>query len=323
MLIGRTKNEKIFADYLWFNIVLYHAVNRLCQGGGQSSDTATNSKVEAKGQLTISMLDIGQGDAVLIQTGAKNILIDTGDDKYYEDGKKGKENTQLLTELQKLKIDHIDTLVMTHAHADHIGKADKVIAQYGVKELVYNGIPSTSKYFINALKAAKANGTQQVKVKAGDVLDFGNGVSFEIVSPSQSLIDEDTAAIKAKKKVDVNNESVVGRLTFGNFAMLFTGDAEGPVEKDMVASYGKKLKCQVLKAGHHGSKTSSTAEFLKLVQPESVVMSLGVNNQYGHPHEALLNRLQKQGIKNIYRTDANGTITIVSDGSSYSITTEK
>ena len=269
------------------------------------------------------MLDIDQGDAVLIQTGAKNILIDTGDDKYYEDGKKGKENTQLLTELQKLKIDHIDTLVMTHAHADHIGKADKVIAQYGVKELVYNGIPSTSKYFINALKAAKANGTKQVKVKAGDVLDFGNGVSFEIVSPSQSLIDEDTAAIKAKKKVDVNNESVVGRLTFGNFAMLFTGDAEGTVEKDMVASYGKKLKCQVLKAGHHGSKTSSTAEFLKLVQPESVVMSLGVNNQYGHPHEALLNRLQKQGIKNIYRTDANGTITIVSDGSSYSITTEK
>ena len=293
------------------------------QSGGQSSDTAANSKAEAKGQLTISMLDIGQGDAVLIQTGAKNILIDTGDDKYYEDGKKGKENTQLLTELQKLKIDHIDTLVMTHAHADHIGKADKVIAQYGVKELVYNGIPSTSKYFINALKAAKANGTQQVKVKAGDVLDFGNGVSFEIVSPSQSLIDEDTAAIKAKKKVDVNNESVVGRLTFGNFAMLFTGDAEGPVEKTMAASYGKKLKCQVLKAGHHGSKTSSTAEFLKLVQPESVVMSLGVNNQYGHPHEALLNRLQKQGIKNIYRTDANGTITIVSDGSSYSITTEK
>ena len=293
------------------------------QGGGQSSDTAANSKAEAKGQLTISMLDIGQGDAVLIQTGAKNILIDTGDDKYYEDGKKGKENTQLLTELQKLKIDHIDTLVMTHAHADHIGKADKVIAQYGVKELVYNGIPSTSKYFINALKAAKANGTQQVKVKAGDVLDFGNGVSFEIVSPSQSLIDEDTAAIKAKKKVDVNNESVVGRLTFGNFAMLFTGDAEGPVEKDMAASYGKKLKCQVLKAGHHGSKTSSTAEFLKLVQPEIVVMSLGVNNQYGHPHEALLNRLQKQGVKNIYRTDANGTITIVSDGSSYSIITEK
>ena len=293
------------------------------QSGGQSSDTVANSKAEAKGQLIISMLDIGQGDAVLIQTGAKNILIDTGDDKYYEDGKKGKENTQLLTELQKLKIDHIDTLVMTHAHADHIGKADKVIAQYGVKELVYNGIPSTSKYFINALKAAKANGTQQVKVKAGDVLDFGSGVSFEIVSPSQSLIDEDTAAIKAKKKVDVNNESVVGRLTFGNFAMLFTGDAEGPVEKDMVASYGKKLKCQVLKAGHHGSKTSSTAEFLKLVQPESVVMSLGVNNQYGHPHEALLNRLQKQGIKNIYRTDVNGTITIVSDGSSYSITTEK
>lgn len=297
MPIGRIRNEKYLQIICGLILCCTMLLTGCGQGGGQSSDTAANSKAEAKGQLTISMLDIGQGDAVLIQTGAKNILIDTGDDKYYEDGKKGKENTQLLSELQKLKIDHIDTLVMTHAHADHIGKADKVIAQYGVKELVYNGIPSTSKYFINALKAAKANGTQQVKVKAGDVLDFGNGVSFEIVSPSQSLIDEDTAAIKAKKKVDVNNESVVGRLTFGNFAMLFTGDAEGPVEKDMVASYGKKLKCQVLKAGHHGSKTSSTAEFLKLVQPESVVMSLGVNNQYGHPHEALLNRLQKQGVK--------------------------
>ena len=292
-------------------------------GESQAGVETSEPKSEAKGQLTISMLDIGQGDAILIQTGVKNVLIDTGDDKYYEDGKKGKENTQLLAELQKLKVDHIDTLVMTHAHADHIGKADKVIAQYGVKELVYNGIPSTSKYFVNALKAAKANGTQQVKVKAGDVLDFGNGAAFEIVSPSQGKIDDDTAAIKEKKKVDVNNESVVGRLTFGKFSMLFTGDAEGPVEKTMAASYGSKLKSQVLKAGHHGSKTSSTADFLKLVGPESVIMSLGANNQYGHPHKELLARLQKQGIKDIYRTDENGTITIVSDGTSYKITTEK
>ena len=294
-----------------------------CAQGQDQQAGAAGAKTDAKGQLTVNMLDIGQGDAILLQTGAKNILIDTGDDKYYEDGKKGKENTQLFDELQKLQVDHIDTLVMTHAHADHIGKADKVIAKYGVKELVYNGIPSTSKYFVNALKAAKANGTQQVKVKAGDVLDFGNGVSFEVISPSQTLIDEDSAAVKAKKKVDVNNESVVGRLTFGNFSMLLTGDAEGPVEKAMAASYGNKLKSQVLKAGHHGSKTSSTADFLKLVQPESVVMSLGANNQYGHPHKELLTRLQKQGIKDIYRTDTNGTITIVSDGASYKITTEK
>ncbi len=188
---------------------------------------------------------------------------------------------------------------------------------------MYNGIPSTSKYFINALKAAKEQGTQQVKVKAGDELDFGSGVTYKVLSPDKAMIDEDTAKVKAKEKVDVNNESVVGMLVYGDFTMLLTGDAESPVEKTMVANYGGQLQAKVLKAGHHGSKTSSSSNFLQEVAPEAVVMSLGTNNQYGHPHEAMLSRLQKQGIKNIFRTDKNGAITISTDGKTYSITTEK
>ena len=123
--------------------------------------------------------------------------------------------------------------------------------------------------------------------------------------------------------MDVNNESVVGMLVYGDFAMLLTGDAESTIEKNMVAGYGSQLQAKVLKAGHHGSKTSSSSDLLKAVAPEAVIMSLGTNNQYGHPHEAMLERLQKQGIRNIFRTDRNGAITIATDGKTYSITTEK
>ncbi len=308
---------QIIIGFMLAAMVLLTGCSQAATGSGSSSSP------DKGGKVTVTMLDIGQGDAILIQTGEKNILIDTGDDKYYEDGKKGKSNDQLFDSLQKLNVTTIDTLVMTHAHADHIGKAAKVIQQYGVKELVYNGIPSTSKYFVNALKAAKEQGTQQVKVKAGDELDFGSGVTYKVLSPDKALIDEDTAKIKAKEKVDVNNESVVGMLVYGDFTMLLTGDAESPIEKTMVANYGSQLQAKVLKAGHHGSKTSSSSNFLKEVAPEAVVMSLGTNNQYGHPHEAMLTRLQKQGIKNIFRTDKNGAITITTDGKTYSITTEK
>ena len=184
-------------------------------GGSGAGQEAKAAEAKATGNsLTVKVLDVGQGDAILIQTGSQTILIDTGDDKYYEDGKKGKVNNQLFEELQKANVTAIDKLVLTHAHADHIGKAAQVIEKYGVKELVYNGIPSTNKYFVNALKAAKAQGTKQVKVKAGDVLDFGSGVTYEVFSPTAQQIKDDTAAIKAGEKPDINDQSVVGRLSF-------------------------------------------------------------------------------------------------------------
>lgn len=293
-------------------------------GGSGAGQEAKAAEAKAAGNsLTVKVLDVGQGDAILIQTGSQTILVDTGDDKYYEDGKKGKVNNQLFEELQKANVTAIDKLVLTHAHADHIGKAAQVIEKYGVKELVYNGIPSTNKYFVNALKAAKAQGTKQVKVKAGDVLDFGSGVTYEVFSPTAQQIKDDTAAIKAGEKPEINDQSVVGRLSFGSFAMLLTGDAESPVEKQMAASYGSKLQCQILKSGHHGSKSSSSKELLQAVKPEAVVISAGANNQYGHPHDVTLNKYKKQGIKQIYRTDQNGTVTIVSDGKGYSVSCGK
>lgn len=295
----------------------------------QTGDSSTGDNVgasaraEAVGQLTVKVLNIGQGDAILIQTGEQNVLIDTGDDKFYEDGKKGTSNNMLFDELSKAHVTQIDKLIMTHAHADHIGKAADVIKQYNVKELIYNGIPSTSKYFTNALKAAKAQGTQQVKVKAGDVLDFGNGASYEVLSPTKAEIDKDTEAIKAGGKPEANDESIVGKLTFGDFSMLLTGDAKKEIETELVKKYGTQLRCQILKAGHHGSKTSSSTKLLNAVQPEAVVISAGVNNRYEHPHDVTLKKYKEQGIGQIFCTKDVGTITITTDGSSYKITTEQ
>lgn len=297
-----------------------------CGGpGGQQAGTEAGSSSVAAGAeapLTVKVLDVGQGDAILIRTGQQTILIDTGDDKYYEADKKGKVNDQLFEALAKENITTIDKLILTHAHADHIGKAAKVIERYDVKELVYNGIPSTNKMFINALKAAKQKDVKQVKVKAGDTLDFGNGVSFEVLSPDAALIEADTAAIKAGEKPEINNQSVVGKLTYGSFSMLLTGDAESAIEKAMVAAYGSRLQCQVLKSGHHGSKTSSSAELLRAVKPEVALMSCSEGNQYGHPHDVTIKKYDKAKIAH-YATKDKGTITLTSDGKGYELSFEK
>ena len=168
-------------------------------GAADNTGTTTTAETQIKGQLTVKVLDVGQGDAILINTGEQVILIDTGDDKYREDNRKNEDNNQLFAALDKEGITHIDKLIMTHAHADHIGKAAKVIKQYGVTELIHNGIPSASGAFRNALKAAKAQGTKQIKVKAGDVLDFGNGVSFKVLNPTSQIIENDTRDLQADK----------------------------------------------------------------------------------------------------------------------------
>lgn len=291
-------------------------------GTADNTDTTAAAETQIKGQLTVKVLDVGQGDAILINTGEQVILIDTGDDKYREDNRKNEDNNQLFAALDKEGITHIDKLIMTHAHADHIGKAAKVIKQYGVTELIHNGIPSASGAFRNALKAAKAQGTKQIKVKAGDVLDFGNGVSFKVLNPTSQIIENDTRDLQADKKVNVNNESIVGILSLGDFSMLLTGDAEKDVEKDLLAAYGNSLKCKVYKAPHHGSHTSSSVNYVKAVHPEYAIISCGPNNKYGHPHKENMQTFKKLNI-NVLETDKDGTVTVTTDGNTYSVKGER
>ncbi len=260
-----------------------------------------------QGSVSIKMLDVGQGDAILIQTAEQTVLIDTSDVD---------ERDKLRAQLARAGVKKIDKVILTHPHADHIGGMEVLLeGGYEIGAIYDNGMPSTSKLYISYMKKAKAKGIPHHALKAGDVLDFGDGAQFKVLSPAESLVQKGY-------KHDPNNESVVGRLTFGKFSMLFTGDAEKEAEGTIAAQFGSELKSQVLKAPHHGSKTSSSAAYLRLVQPEVCVISCGAGNDYGHPHKETLKKYQALHAK-VLETDKNGTITITSDGKGYDVKEEK
>ena len=277
----------------------------------QGSAKAAVQTSVPQGTISIKMLDVGQGDAILIQTQEQTVLIDTSDVD---------ERDKLRAQLAKAGVKKIDKVILTHPHADHIGGMEVLLdGSYEIGSIYDNGMPSTSKLYLSYMKKAKARGIPHHALKAGDVLDFGGGAQFKVLSPEESLVQKGQ---QKGYKHDPNNESVVGRLTFGQFAMLFTGDAEKEAEASIAARYGSELKSQVLKAPHHGSKTSSSAAYLRLVQPETCVISCGAGNDYGHPHKETLKKYAAIHAKT-YETDKNGTITITSDGKSYEVKEEK
>ncbi|MBD3879822.1 MAG: MBL fold metallo-hydrolase [Quinella sp. 1Q5] len=293
------------------------------------SQTEASPAQDVKGDLKISMLNVGQGDAILIQTGKQTVLIDTSDTD---------ERELLVKELEKCSVTKIDKLILTHPHADHIGSA-KVLINPSKKELtanpylekvsvaeVYdNGIASTSPLYKSYMKAIDAKGITHQSLKVGDTLDFGNSVKFNVLYPMPELV----KAVNGGQKSDPNNESVVGKLTYKKFSMMFTGDAEKEIEAALLANNKTKdLKCDVLKSGHHGSYTASTKDFVAAVNPSYVLISCGPEeerrNTYGHPHLEPLENYLAQGInaKNILCTRWNGTITITSDGKNFSVKPE-
>ena len=339
----KMETRKLFTLAFSTLIIMMMAILPGCGGGNsnqKSGDQVSASKVsenasskrnsksepvEPNGTLTVKMLNVGQGDAILIQTGEQNILIDTSDVD---------ERDKLESELQKAKVKTIDQLILTHPHADHIGGAEILLdGKHGftVHKVLDNGMPSTSAFYVNKKGTGYMNLIEKNNIDYESLdtshspLDFGNGAQFEIFYPTPELVAEGG---EKGYKHDPNNESIVGRLTFGGFSMMFTGDAESKVEKANVAM-NSDLKSNVLKAGHHGSKSSSSKEFLQALKSEAVVISAGEPgveraNTYGHPHPQAINRYLQNGNSKdrIYWTWENGTITITSDGRSYTIRSE-
>ena len=276
---------------------------------GCGSAPASDAAHTTEGTITVKVLNIGQGDSILIQTGEKTVLVDTSDVD---------ERDKLRAELKKADVKKIDTIILTHPHADHIGGMDVLLDEYPVGMVYDNGMPSTSKLFLGYVKKLKEKKIERKGLVAGDRVDLGGGAVFEVLAPSAELVKEGN--VKGYKH-DPNNESVVGRLVFGDFTMMLTGDAEKKEEQAILAA-GGTVQSKILKSGHHGSKTSSSADFLRAVKPEAALISCGVNNDYGHPHKETMKKYHALNIP-IYVTAENGTITVTSDGKTYKITPER
>jgi competence protein ComEC len=308
-------------------------------GNPPTNDNNSEPKVETpaegasktvKGDLKISMLNVGQGDAILIQTGKQTVLIDTSDTD---------ERDLLVSELEKLSVTKIDKLILTHPHADHIGNAKVLInpskkeltanpylEKISVGEIFDNGITSIAPLYKSYMKAADAKGIAHYTLKAGNTLDFGGGVKFTVLYPTAEIVE----AVNSGQKSDPNNESIVGKLTYKKFSMMFTGDAEKKVESEIWADNSADiLKCNILKAGHHGSYTASTENFVATVKPSYVLISAGPDeenrNTYGHPHLEPLENYLAHGLdaNHIFCTRWNGTITVISDGKDFSVEPER
>ena len=296
----------------WMASVLAGAVLLAAQffAGCTAAPASDAPKQATQGEITVKVLNIGQGDSILIQTGEKTVLVDTSDVD---------ERDKLRAELKKADVKKIDTVILTHPHADHIGGMDVLLNEYPVGMVYDNGMPSTSKLYLGYMKKLKEKKIERKGLVAGDRVDLGGGAVFEVLGPSAQLVKEGN--VKGYKH-DPNNESVVGRLVFGDFSMMLTGDAEKKEEQAILAADSANVKSTILKSGHHGSKTSSSADFLRAVQPEAALISCGVNNDYGHPHKETMKKYHALNIP-IYVTAENGTITVTSDGKTYKIVPER
>lgn len=261
------------------------------------------------GILDVYTLDIGQGDAHLIKVGDEYTLIDTGDVDHRDD---------LIALLKKYNVKSLKNVIITHPHADHMGGFYALIkAGIPIGHVYDNGMEAGTSVYKTYLKNITAKKIPHSALYKGMTVDLGQGAEFIVYAPEEGQYIKDN-----KGQPDPNDNSVVGKLVFGKFSMLFTGDASRAEENKLIKEENTKLSSRVLKVGHHGSASSSQKDFLRSIRPESAVISVGMHNDYGHPTSQALQRLAAENIM-VYRTDTQGTIRIHTDGNTWSITTDR
>jgi len=251
--------------------------------------------------LTVDFLSIGQGDAALIQVAGRSVLIDSGTRKGL-----------VLGELNRLGVTSIDLAIGTHAHADHIGSMNKVIAKHPIKLYLDNGMTHTTRTYETVMNALEEAEIPYRIAETGMQFNIGDEAKLTILFPSKPLL--------RNTRSDHNSNSIVARLDHDEMCFLFMGDAEEPTERALLRQ--DLQPCQVLKVAHHGSQHSTTGRFLQAVRPAYAVISAGESNRYGHPSPPTLSRLAQMGVK-VYRTDKDGTVRATSDGKSVEFSTPR
>ena len=258
--------------------------------------------------LHVSYLDIGQGDAILVQTpSGQNILIDGGPS-----------SQDLCLELSnKLPFWErtIDLIISTQPHADHITGLIEILQRYKVKQVIEAEIDYNSAIYQEWLAVTNNNHIKHISVEAGQVIDLGNDIKIEVLNPPAKLF-EGTSN-------DTDNNGLVLRLCNGQISFLFTADIRHEAELNLIMQRAN-LRSTVLKVAHHGSNTSSSVSFLSITDPEIAVISVGLENNYGHPNDEVINMLENYvGDDRIYRTDISGTIEFKTDGNRLWLKTER
>ena len=256
------------------------------------------------GYLHVHFLDVGQGDSILVVApSGRQALIDGGPD--------GDVVSSALADTLPGGDRSLDLVVMTHLDSDHSNGLLEVLDRYAVGAVLSGPQPPDNEMAAQWNDRLEQHGIAPVEVRAGHVIDLGDGAELQVLNPPQDLLFEDS-----------NNDSVALRLTYGDVAFLLTADIESEAEERLVGS-GVELQSTVLKVAHHGSNTSTTQSFLDAVSPAIAVVSAGLDNTYGHPAPAVMERLEAAfGAENVYRTDRNGDVEVVTDGEFIEIRTE-
>lgn len=282
----------IFLTLLLFTLIL--------AGCSETPEDSSNNKPEKSTTgLQVHFIDVGQADAILVENGHSAMLVDAGNN---DDGE------LVVNYLRQRGIQKLDVVMGTHPHEDHIGGLDDVLKAFAVEQVYLPKVTHMTETYRDVLQAIKSKNLKATPAVGGQHFQLGQA-DVEIFGPNGTGYKE------------LNDYSIVCKVSYGETSFLLTGDAEELVEQEMLKR-GYNLKANVLKVGHHGSHSSTSEKFLQAVSPQYAVISVGKDNDYGHPHLETLQKLAQHKVK-VYQTAQVGTIVMTSDGNTVSIKTTK